>query len=198
MIHRRLVPAVALILFAGCTGEGPLVTEPDQLPQASNVAAATADISGLWIWTREEHLTFPDWVAQPIFGVQPEGHTTIAQCVVQGELIVAQSATSITGTYGGTSSACMTKGGQTFSLPLGPPEPISGRVTGKSVRFEIDGLMVDCIHHAVITDSQGSQASGLRGGGRCIVPGHPKSDVPGFNPPPAGTEVFTSWIATRP
>jgi hypothetical protein len=198
---RSLARVLAGLVFAGCSADGPFAPDaepgPLPVPQMANVAAV-ADISGQWNWTREEHLTFPDWVAPIIFGVLPEGPTTTARCSLTGVLTVIQTGTSITGSYGAMTSTCVTKGGQPFSVVLGPPEPITGRITGKSVRFETDGFPVDCVHHGTVTDGQGGVAAEIRGGGRCIVPGHPKSDVPGFGPPPAGTEVFTSWVAFRP
>ena len=199
---RSLARVLVSLVFAGCSADGPLApdAEPGSLPvpRMANVAAV-ADISGQWNWTREEYLTFPAWVAPIIFGVLPEGPTTTARCSLTGVMTVIQTGTTFTGSYGATTSSCVTKGGQQFSLVLDPPEPITRRIAGKSVRFEIDGIMVDCVHHGVITEEQGGVAARIRGSsGRCIIPGHPKSEVPGFVPPPAGTEVFTSWVAFRP
>lgn len=200
ILHSKLAPAVASLLIAGCTGEGPTAGERydlDLLSIQPTVPGAIPDLGGNWDWTRDAQLTFPAWVAQ-VLGIQPEGPTTSATCQVSGVMTVVQTGAAFTGTYGITAGTCETKGGQIFPSMAGPPDPMAGRITGNALRLTTDGFLLDCELHAVVTDFQGAVAVALRGGGRCIVPGHPRSEVPGFDPPPAGTEVLRSWIAVRP
>lgn len=199
----EFLAAVAALVLAGCAGDGPVALDSERSMAASASMAqspgAPLDISGSWVWTREEHLNLSAWAAANIFGIQPEGPMTIARCTFVGTMEVIQTGTTFEGAYDLTGGGCVTRGEEPFAGPSGPPEPFTGRITGRSVRLWIDGFLVDCVHHAVVSKAQGNRAVAMEGSaGRCIIPGHPKSTVPGFDPPPAGTEVFTSWLATRP
>jgi hypothetical protein len=185
--------ALALVL-GGCSADAP--TEPGIVPAHAVAAAASPiDVAGDWQWTREERLTFPPFAALAIFGVQPEGQRTIATCHTEGTITFDQAGTSFSGTEVTVASTCETQGGQTFAID--PAARITGSVVGRvSLHMTFHG-MVPCLLHAVARDITDGVANRLAGGGRCVIPGHPQSPVPGFDPPPLGTEVITSWTAVR-
>lgn len=185
---------------SGITDASPPPSEGRGVPQpAAANAGAAVDVGGAWVFTREEQLTIPDWVAVAIFGIQPEGPVTIARCTSSGTMTLSQTDATFTGVSMRTAHQCVTRGGQPFQDPAAfAPVPITdGRIGGSAVRFLHDGPLVDCEHHAVISDVQGGVAVALDGGARCVVPGHPKSDVP-LDPPPAGTSKTLDWQAVRP
>jgi hypothetical protein len=185
--------ALALVL-GGCLADGP--TEPGIAP-AYAVAAAVSpiDVAGDWQWTRAERLTFPPFAALVIFGVQPEGERTIATCHAEGNITFSQAGTIFSGTEVTVASTCETLGGQTFAID--PAARVAGSVVGRvSLHMTFHG-MVTCLLRGVARDITDGIANRLAGGGRCIIPGHPQSPVPGFDPPPLGTEVITSWTAVR-
>ncbi len=191
--------------LAGCSESGVTDVSPTRSdgqavpPSARAYAGPAADLGGDWNWTSEEHLTIPDWVAVAIFGIQPEGPTTSARCENSGTMSLDQTDASFTGELFRTTHQCVTRGGQIFQDPaaFAPRAVTDGRIRGRSVRLRLDGPLVECLYHAVISDIQGGVATALDGGGRCIVPGHPQSDVP-LDPPPAGTSKTLDWEAVRP
>jgi len=183
-----------VILCAGCAVDGPTAVDHESIEQPRNAMAPPLDLAGAWTWHRVEHFTFPPFAAVAIFGVEPEGRTTVAKCVSDGAMELEQDGSVLTGSDAFAASACETLGGQTFALRGGAA--ITGEIRGRSVRLSLQGNVL-CLIHAVARDLQAGVAATLQGGGRCVIPGHPQSDVPGFEPPPAGTEVITSWTAVR-
>lgn len=184
----RLVASLALPAMA-LAPAGPAAASPP----------SPADVSGSWNWSRVEQLTFPAWVATDIIGIQPEGPTTVARCQGSGTMSLIQADASFTGTFVQTAQECTTQGGQAFQDPAAfvPVAIDEGRIRGQSIGLLLDGVVVDCLYHAVISEVQAGVALALAGVGRCIVPGHPKSELP-LDPPPAGTSTTLSWEAWRP
>jgi hypothetical protein len=160
---------------------------------------ASADVGGDWRWSVELALSFPDWVAAGVFGIQPEGPITTARCAMTGTMTLIQDDDTFTGTSLITGGGCLTRGGQAFMGIVAPEAIVDGRITGRSLgwRQVVAGGLVACRLHAVIADEQAGLATVLDGGGPCIVPGHPKLDDP-FDPPPGGTQSILSWTAVRP
>lgn len=185
--------ALALVL-GGCTGEGPAA--PGEAPAFAGVAAlSTIDLAGTWQWVREDRLTFPPFAAAFVFGVEPEGQRTVATCRSEGTAALSQAGTSLSGTEVTLASSCTTLGGQLFAVDHAAA--ITGEIVGAaSVHMTFYGA-VPCVMHAAARDITDGMANALAGGGRCIIPGHPRSEVPGFEPPPLGTEVITRWSAVR-
>lgn len=194
--------------IAGCSDSG--ITDASSAEadehggpgSAQASAGPTADLDGSWNWSSEEHLTFPDWVALAVFGFTPqqiEGPTMSGRCENEGTLTLVQTDAAFTGVLTQTAHQCVTKGGQPFQDPgaFVPVAIVEGQIRGRSLRFLRDGFMVDCPQHGVISEIQGGVANALKGTAHCVVPGHPKSDVP-LDPPPAGTSKTLSWQAVRP
>lgn len=198
-IRSLIVVAVVPACIAGCSSDevvGPAAGDPAVLV-FSQSAGAPADISGDWNLSRVHQVTAPDWVAEFIFGIEPEGPVTVFRCVSSGNMTLSQTDGAFTGTAAWASNECETKGGQVFSAGF-PPITIDGRITGRSLRFEwTEAGMLVCPQHGVIADSDNGVAGRLRGTGRCIIPGHPLSPVP-LEPPPAGTSKTLEWEAVRP
>jgi hypothetical protein len=182
------------LLVGGCAADA--ATAPERVPAyASAVAMTPLDVAGAWQWTRTDRLTFPPFAAAVIFGVEPEGQRTVATCHTEGTIAFSQAGTSFSGTELTSASNCRTLGGQSFAVESAAD--VSGELVGAvSVALTFEG-MVPCLLHGVARDISGGVASRLEGSGRCIIPGHPQSGVPGFDPPPLGTEVITSWSAVR-
>lgn len=201
-----LVLTLSILLLVGCSGESLTSTEAEvsEAPtlgitaekQAQNQAGL--DVSGSWSWSREEHLTFPEWVAQTVLGILPEGPTTTARCEGSGTMTLAQVGASLTGSFEQTAHECVTKGGQVFQDPgaFSPVAITDGELHGRSLSILLDGVLIDCRYHAVAKDVEGNTAVTLDGGGSCIVPGHPKSEI-GLDPPPGGTSKTLSFTAVR-
>lgn len=190
--------AIGIALIAGCSETEITEASPDRSPLMSAHGGASIDISGDWLWSREEHLIFPAWVAELIFGIQPEGPTTSARCSGSGTMSLVQTGNTFSGVATSEGGQCTTRGGQVFA-GVAPNEPIvDGQIRGKSVRFHLIGAggSVDCAMHAVISEIQAGTASALTGGGHCIVPGHPKSPIP-LDPPPGGVQNEASFTANR-
>ena len=199
-----LILCAAVPALAGCSGTSPTDPQPEAGgPEVASVsssaqAAMVVDLVGSWIWTSEEHLTFPAFVAEVIIGIQPEGPNTTARCSNVGTMTLIQSGASFTGTANRTAHECVTKGGQVFQDP-GAFAPIAiegGEIRGRSVRFLFTGQL-DCPHHGSLSNVQNGVATALKGGGRCIIPGHPESGAP-LDPPPLGTSKTLDWQALRP
>lgn len=194
-----LLLAIVAPLLAACGDQAPpLPLEPEAPPLVALGADAT-EIGGDWMWSREEILTFPAWVAGAIFGIEPEGPTTTARCQGAGTMSLSQTDDTFDGMMVQTAHECVTSGGQVFQDPaaFAPVAVTDGQIRGRSLHFMLDGPLVDCPYSGVIAGVENGVATALSGRGRCILPGHPASDVP-MDPPPAGTSVTLSWTAERP
>lgn len=203
---RRLLAATfGVILLAGCSESG--VTDPgDRVlndaaapASAQATAASPVDVGGAWNWSNEEMLRFPPFVAA-MLGIAPEGRNTHARCESAGTMTLVQTGATFQGIATKTFNACETKGGQPFQQPGANFVIADGRVAGGSVRFSFSSFFVTpCPHHAVISEVESGVAAALSGTGRCILPGHPRSESPvAEDPPPGGTSKTLSWEATRP
>jgi hypothetical protein len=169
-------------------------TGPAEPPAAPSLQAAlsAADLGGSWTYERELIITAPPWVAELIFGVQPEGSVTRLRCEDTGTLVLnPDGAATFTGSATKQAGSCTTAGGQTSISGFPDILVVDGIVRGQSVRFTWleDGFLV-CPYHAVVS------GDAMNGTGRCVVPGHPQSPVPA-DPPPAGTSKTVSFRATR-
>jgi hypothetical protein len=198
----------AMLLVVACT-ESPATDELGSLlptaPTASTAllsGGATPDLSGAWNWSRVEQLTMPSWVAEFVFGIDPEGPITRVTCAPSGTMTLIQTGATFTGTATQTTHNCETAGGQQFqssdaAIPIVVAE---GRISGRAIRFSWAGPTVNpCPHQATISVIQGDTAVALTGTGHCFVPGHPKSESPiVLDPPPAGTSKILTWQAVRP
>lgn len=162
---------------------------------------SVVDVSGDWNWSDVSHLTLPVFVAE-LTGIEPEGPITHARCEAAGTMTLTQTGTSFGGVAMTNFQQCVTLGGQVFSSPdAGLPKAVGdGRIRGASVRFSFSNVVVTpCPYHAVISGVQDGVARALRGGGRCVVPGHPQSESPVMlDPPPGGTSKTLRWVAVRP
>jgi hypothetical protein len=194
MSSKTVLSIGVAVLCAACTADAPSGVDHAALAGPSFGSAPAPDLAGGWTWQRSEHLTFPPFAATVIFGVEPEGRTTVARCESEGTMQLLQDGAAVSGSAATTAGACETLGGQTF--PLGGGAEIAGEINGRSVSLAFQGNVL-CLLHAVVRDLQAGVASTLQGGGRCVIPGHPQSGAPGFDPPPLGTEVITSWTAMR-
>jgi hypothetical protein len=196
-------------LVVSCADAGPTALEDAsrgdvfRFDAPGLTAKSTIEVAGTWDWRREEILTVPADFAF-IFGIQPEGPITHFRCEVEGVITLAQSGDALSGVEVETASLCETRGGQVFTQPgLGLPIPIhEGRVTGRAVELLIGDPVLRCPIRAVIEKAENRTAARMRGTGRCVIPGHPKSDAPegsplDLDPPPAGTEKIVVWEATR-
>jgi hypothetical protein len=204
---RKSIPvAIVLIAVAGCadggiSGVAGMSSGRGSLAAGLTSAGSGADVAGDWQWSQELVLILPAWAAQGIFGIQPEGPTTYSRCSATGAMTLSQTGSTFTGTSQATSGQCVTKGGQIF-LGVAPAQPqpiVGGMIRGRSLQMHRIGAggSVDCTSHGVITEVQDGEATALKGGGPCIVPGHPKSNVP-LDPPPGGVQTVLTWTAVRP
>ena len=201
--RRLLALSLGLVWLIACSERGP-TDVPSAVAEAGHPQAghgggpAAVEIGGPWSWSSEEHLTFPDWVAVAIFGIQPEGPTMTARCENEGTLSLNQTGAGFVGELLLTAHDCVTRGGQGFQDPgaFAPRAVVDGLLRGRALSMVLDGPLVDCPFHGVISEIEGTAALALEGGGRCLVPGHPRSEA-SFPPPPAGTSKTLSWRATR-
>jgi hypothetical protein len=193
--------ALAVAASAACSDGGTLTGLPEGQLLMSAHAGAAIDVSGDWLWSSEEKLSFPVWVAQGIFGIDPEGPTTQARCTATGTMTLEQVDRIFSGVSVRTGGECVTPGGQVFSgVTGGASEPgFDGEINGRNLSWQefVAAGMVACSMRAVISAFDGTTAIELSGGGPCIVPGHPKSVIP-LDPPPGGHQTILSWSATRP
>lgn len=182
----------------GCTADevaGPAAADPAR-SILSEASGSPADISGAWDLSRELQVTAPDWVAESVFGIEPEGPVTVFRCISSGSMTLVQVGSEFSGTASWTSNDCESLGGQVFSAGF-PPITIDGRISGRSVQLDwTEAGMLVCPHHATMQDIDDQVAGRLQGTGRCILPGHPRSPVP-LDPPPAGTSNTFEWVAVR-
>jgi hypothetical protein len=178
------------------------LTAPSAFPAItpSVHASSATDVSGAWNWSSVQYLTAPPFVAQLIFGIQPEGPVTRLRCDTSGTLNLTQAGDTFTGTAT-QQATCETGGGYIFVSPPSATPPVvdvaDGRIAGRSLKFVFSAGPLTCPFEGVITDLDQSIATDLRATGRCIIPGHPQSPVPA-EPPPGGTSKTVSWTATRP
>lgn len=197
--------AIGLAWASGCSDPG--IMENTSAASAAPAAvlgvqansAPSADVGGDWLTTIELALTFPDWVAVGVFGIQPEGPITSARCAGPGIMTLAQNGDAFSGTAMITGGGCVTRGGQTFVGLVTPEAIVDGRIAGQSLTWQqlVAGGLVECSMHAVIAEAEAGTATVLDGGGPCVVPGHPSLADP-LDPPPGGTQTMLSWMAVRP
>jgi hypothetical protein len=189
-MHRFTALASLPLWFAGCSSDQ-LAGPEDGLSMALDAAAAqSVNVDGVWNVDRVVQITAPEWVAELIFGVVPEGPVTHIRCETTGTMELFQDGDTFDGTAASTSE-CETRGGQTFSSGTADIEILDGTINGRSIKFVwIDDVV--CPYKLSLS----SDADRLSGTGRCIVPGHPQSPVP-MDPPPAGTSKTLSFEATR-
>jgi hypothetical protein len=200
----RTSPALVagLSLLVACSGDE-ITRAPDAAPLAAPpaavVPAATADLSGAWLWSNVEELSFPPFIAL-MLGIMPEGDLTRARCESSGTMTIVQTGASFDGMAEKLTNDCMTDGGQPFTQPGTTFAITDGRVTGGSIHFSFESAMVaPCPHQARITAVDDDAAVALSGRGRCVLPGHPRSQSPiQMEPPPQGSSRTTSWGASRP
>ena len=185
----RKIPLSALLAFGLALS---LIT-----PVAAD--SPTQDVSGTWNWTRVDNLAFPAWVAEDVMGIQPEGPITHARCEVAGTMTLVQTGATFSGILMATSQQCVSSGGQLFqeTTIFAPTAIEDGRVVGRSLGFRIDAVLIDCRYHATVASVEGALATALKGGGPCLVPGHPQSEIPA-DPPPGGRSVTRDFAAWRP
>jgi hypothetical protein len=161
---------------------------PDAPAQAALVAA---DLSGSWTFERQLMITAPPWVAQAVFGVEPEGPITRISCDGTGVLLLEQDGTSFWGSAAMTGGTCSTAGGQQYAMQQPDIQIVDGSLRGRSARFTwLEDGFLGCPYHVVVSGDV------MTGTGRCVVPGHPQSPVP-LDPPPSGTSKTVSFRATR-
>ena len=205
MRHRSLPLALSVALaLTACDGASPptaVDARPGALPLAARSAAASpVDLSGTWVWSEEVILQVPLEFA-PLFNVLPEGPVTRGRCVNSGVMELVQDGASFSGTATQTAT-CVSRGGQVFSPPVftSTLDVRDGEIRGRSLRMVFGAGDVPCLYHATITEIVDDTATGLRGGGRCIPPGHPQSPLSGLGLPfPSGPISPTVvWEATRP
>lgn len=215
MTRRCAAAVLATALLVGCgddtpTGPADPAADAQAGPEAGRAtggelsARAPLDVSGDWLWTRSEILTVPADFAF-VFGIEPEGPVTHFRCELEGVLTLDQAGATLSGVEMETDSRCETRGGQVFTQPgLGALIPIpEGRIADRSVRLVVGDPVLFCPIQARVEEIEAGRAISMRGTGRCIIPGHPKSDAPqgsplDLDPPPAGTEKIVAWVATRP
>lgn len=198
MTRSRFLPLLAgAFVLSGCADHTAPFAPAPEAPRLS-AHQSVVNVSGSWSWSAIEQLTFPAWVAEGIFEIDPEGPTTLARCTGSGTLTLVQDGASFTGTMQHTAAECVTKGGQAFVDALAfVPRPVTGgEVTGRKIRFTTDGVVVDCQYGAVIAQMDNSVALSLEGRSHCTLPGHPHSQIPA-DPPPGGTSRSLSWTAVR-
>ena len=133
--------------------------------------------------------------------MEPEGPVTTGRCVNAGTMQLVQDGATFEGSAT-QASTCVTRGGQVFS-----PAPFTaildiraGEIHGRSLQVVFGAGDVPCLYHATIADVVDGIATRLRGGGRCIPPGHPQSPLSELGLPfPSGPISPTVvWEATRP
>jgi hypothetical protein len=205
MLRMRILLSLVLApaCLAGCS-DGEAVG-PDALSSGAAAAllltgasGSTVDISGDWTWSNLEVLAFPPFVAA-LLGIDAEGRLTHARCESAGTMTLMQTGAAFEGTAIRTFNSCATKGGQPFQQPSSNFDIAHGRITGGSIHFSFSSpLVTPCPHHAVVSAVQDGVVGALSGTGRCILPGHPHSDVPFSTDPPLGTSKTVRWEAVRP
>jgi hypothetical protein len=194
---RNAVIVAGAGLVSACTGDtaGPTAAQHSRIPAAAAAAAAAAaDLSGGWTFAREVKITAPPWVAELVFGVEPEGSVTHIRCADTGSMTLEPDGTGFSGMAWRLEGTCETAGGQVFPMAPSLIQIADGSVRGRSAHFDwVEDGYLRCPYHAVLS---GGGLEHLAGTGRCIVPGHPQSPVPA-NPPPAGTSKTVSFSAWR-
>jgi hypothetical protein len=193
-VYRFITVASLPFWLAACSSDQ-LAGPVDGLSMSMGGSATeSVELNGVWNITRVVQITAPEWVAVLIFGVVPEGPITHILCETTGTMELRQDGDTFDGTAQGTTSACETRGGQSFSSGEGAEiEILNGAINGRSVTFDwLEDRTVLCPYKLAIA----ADADRMSGTGRCIVPGHPKSPVP-MDPPPGGTSKTLRFEATR-
>lgn len=200
---------LATVFAAGCSASDAVAPTAESVrgQPALDHAAATPDVNGNWNWRRTENLRMPDWFVLGVLNsvpgnnVAPEGPNTHARCTSEGTMILNQSNHAVSGVAILTASACTTRGGQSFIQPgIGLPLTVSdGVIRSRSFHFSLANLTVTpCPMRTVITEQSNGTATAFSGTGRCVLPGHPKSEsVVVLPPPPGGTSKTLSFEAWR-
>jgi hypothetical protein len=203
MRSHHVLPALAVSVVVGCDGGSAVAPRSPQAAVTASADASAAqpvDVGGTWSWREEVVLQVPEVFALPFFGIEPEGPITIGRCVNSGIMELVQIGATFSGTAT-QSSDCVTRGGQRFSPPAFTSilDIRDGEIRGRSIRVVFGAGDVPCLYHATIAESEDGIAVGLRGGGRCIPPGHPQSPLSGLGLPfPSGPISPTVlWEATR-
>ena len=178
-------------------GPRPTTLELEGGPAFSQLAGEPADVSGTWAYAGEALLIVPDWMAEFVLGIDPEGPRTHIRCTFSGTAELVQNGATFTGTDMEDPNQCVTRGGQVFQDEGGPVSVVDGRIRGRSVSFVIDNFPVFCPQQLLISEIQNGVANRMSGTGRCIVPGHPQSPVDA-PPPPVGVSKILSSEYWRP
>jgi hypothetical protein len=127
------------LALAGCH-ELATPASPASVSGAVTAAAAPAphDIGGVWVYTEETRLTLPGALAADL-GAASEGPVLHVRCTsADGQLTLAQTGSTFTGTLEYQSSVCRTQGGQAVSPPWPLPyrAVLSGQITGRALHIE--------------------------------------------------------------
>jgi hypothetical protein len=179
-------------------GLGPRSTTPDlEAGLAFSQAGEPADVSGTWAVAGVLQLIVPDWVAEFVIGIDPEGPRTHIRCTFSGTAELVQNGNTFTGTEMQDPNQCVTRGGQVFQGEGGPVPIVDGRIHGRNISFVLDDFPVFCPQQGVISDIENGSANRMSGTGRCIIPGHPKSEALDLPPPPLGVSKALSWEYSR-
>jgi hypothetical protein len=203
-LRSAIIAATTVIVGCGGStrsdGDGPSrLVGPAAVGASSHAQSGPPDVGGTWTWNSHEQLTVPPFVAQLIFGIQPEGPVTRIRCDTTGTLTLSQSGATFAGSAT-QQAVCETGKGHVFVPPPAAVPPtmdvVEGRINGHSIEFVFTGGLLSCPYNGVITSFANGTATGLRATGRCIVPGDPRSPVP-LDPPPAGTSKTLELTATR-
>ena len=204
MRGQPVLPILATLALAACDRNpvtAPASPDPAVAARAVTSASQPIDVSGSWSWREVVVLQVPEAGALEFFGVQPEGPVTVGRCVNTGVLELVQDGATFRGTATQIAT-CVSQGGQVFSPPAFTPtlDVRDGEIRGHAVRFVFGAGDVPCLHHATIAEIEDGTAVRLRGGGRCIPPGHPLSPLAELELPfPSGPISPTIyWEATRP
>jgi hypothetical protein len=173
-MRTTLIPALALLLLAGCSDQeavGPLA-ENHTVVAAGAVNAATPDISGVWQQERDLVIHLAAWAA-PMFGLTPEGQRTTLRCSLTGTVDITQTGAAFSATYT-EQGECTTPGGQSVQN-MGAGD-MDGTISGRSISAIAVGHPgpVECPQRGSIRVVNGA-AIEISGMGNCYEPGHPQS-----------------------
>jgi hypothetical protein len=198
-----ILSALSVSIWLGACGgddaSGPLPVSADlDGPAFSQGAGVAADVSGTWSVAGVLQLIVPEFVAEVILGIDPEGPVTHIRCTFSGTAELVQDGDTFSGTELQDPNQCVTRGGQAFQDEGGPVPIVDGRINGRNISFALDDFPVFCPQQGVISDIQDGSANRMSGTGRCIVPGHPRSPYMDLPPPPLGVSKALSWEYSRP
>jgi hypothetical protein len=193
-MRNTLIPALAVLLLAGCTDRETLgpPSASYSVVTAGAANAATPDISGSWLQERDLFIHLAAWAA-PMFGITPEGERTTLRCSLTGTAEISQNGASFTATYA-EQGACTTPGGQ--SVQVGGSGEMDGDISGRSISASAIGYPgpVECPQRGSIRVVNGVAVE-ISGMANCIEPGHPRSLVQ--VPAPRAGPNHTRWVMYR-